>query len=269
MSDSAEIPQTETPVAAPESQPAQGGDTPVAPAPAEAAAPAASQQPQMIPKWRFDEVNEQLKQERQARLQQQPQQSQKPATTEPQAPRQEDFATWEEFVRADARFVAQQETRQEFQRARQAEQQQAQTQKWSERVETADTKFSEELYKATAKNPALIQKLQGAPSLRNDLQLALKESDAPIALAEHLADNPVLVLQLNQMSPDRAWREMGKIEAKLAGSTGQPPPRKPSAGVPDMQPVGAGNKPGAIDPYDPNTSTEDYVRLTRPPPKRR
>lgn len=267
MSDSAEIPQTETPVAAPESQPAQGGDTPAAPAPAEAAAPAASQQPQMIPKWRFDEVNEQLK----AMRQQQPQQAQpqKPTAAEPQAPRQEDFNTWEEYVRADARFVAQQEARQEFQRARQAEQQQAQSQKWSERVETAETKFSEKLYEATAKNPALIQKLQNAPFLRGDLQLALKESDAPIALAEHLADNPVLVLQLNQMAPDRAWREMGRIEAKLAGSTGQPPPRKPSAGVPDMQPVGAGNKPGAIDPYDPNTSTEDYVRLTRPPPKRR
>lgn len=267
MSDSAEIPQTETPVTAPESLPAQGGETPAAPATAEAAAPAASQQPQMIPKWRFDEVNEQLKQERLARNQPQQPSPQQPQT--PQAPRQEDFSTYEEFVRADARFVAEQAAEQKWTALQQQGTQQAQQQKWNERVETADTKFGEKLYEATAKNPTLLQKLQNSPTLRGDLQLALKESDAPVALAEHLADNPVLVFQLNQMTPDRAWREIGRLEAKLAGSTGQPPPRKPSAGVPDMQPVGAGNKPGAIDPYDPNTSVEDYVRATRPPPKKR
>lgn len=244
MSDSAEVVQdpTETPAEAPESQPAEGSESQTpANEPAKEPAAASQQPPQMIPKWRFDEVNEQLKQERQARLQSQ-QSAPQNQPTQPQPPKQEDFGTWEEFVRADARFVAQQEARQEFQRARQEEQRQTQTRGFQERVETADAKFSEKLYEATAKNPALMQKLQNAPSLRGDLQLALKESDAPVALAEHLADNPGLVIQLNQMQPDRAWREMGRIEAKLAGASGQPP--KVSQMPKPMTPVGGTKSTG-------------------------
>jgi hypothetical protein len=169
--------------------------------------------------------------------QQQPQQ-QKPA--EPGRPKQEDFQTYEEYVRADARY----EARQEYLRARQEEQQQTQAKSFEERVRKADETFSEKLYDAAAKNPALMQKLQNAPTLRADLQLfGLKESETPVALAEHLADNPVLVLQLNQMPMERALREIGKIEAKLAGSSGQPV-RKPSAGIPALDAVGAGQKPG-------------------------
>lgn len=202
-----------------------------------------NQQPQMIPKWRFDEVNQKAhayEQQLRALQQGQPQQPQQQKPAEPGRPKQEDFPTYEEYVRADARY----EARQEYLRVKQEEQQQNQAKSFEERVRKADETFSEKLYEASAKNPALMQKLQNAPTLRPDLQLfGLKESETPVALAEHLADNPVLVLQLNQMPMERALREMGKIEAKLAGSSGQPV-RKPSAGIPALDAVGAGQKPG-------------------------
>lgn len=272
MSDSAEIPQTETPVTAPESLPAQGGETPAAPAPAEEAAPAASQQtPQMIPKWRFDEVNEQLKAERLARAQhQQPAPQQQQPGNPNQAPKPEDFGDdFQAYQDARAAWIADQR----YEQRRAAERQQEQTRSVQERLMKADDDWENSYTEAVTKNPTLAQKLQNAPSLTRDAQYMLKESDKRIELAEYLADNPVTVFNINKLIQqgrhDLALREFGRIEGKLAGSTGQPPPRKPSAGVPDMQPVGAGNKPGAIDPYDPNTSVEDYVRATRPPPKRR
>lgn len=238
--------QTETPVTeTPSAQPAtQGSESPAqTPEPAAGSAPQAQgahQQPPMIPKWRFDEVNEQLKQERQARFQQpQPQAQPKPADNG--RPKQEDFQTYEDFIRADARF----EARQEYIRARQEEQQQNQQQSFNDRVRKADETFSDKLAEATTKNPALLDKLRNSPPLRPDLQFfGVKESDQPVALAEHLADNPALVLQLNQMPAERALREIGKIEAKLTGSSGQPT-RKPSAGIPALDAVGAGNKPGS------------------------
>jgi hypothetical protein len=238
--------QTDTQVTeTPSAQPAiQGSDSP-----SQTQEPAAgsAQQAQgdkqtnqdFVPRWRLNEEI-QKRRELESRLSQPQQQPQQQKPAEPGRPKQEDFQTYEEYVRADARY----EARQEYLRARQEEQQQTQAKSFEERVRKADETFSEKLYDAAAKNPALMQKLQNAPTLRADLQLfGLKESETPVALAEHLADNPVLVLQLNQMPMERALREIGKIEAKLAGSSGQPV-RKPSAGIPALDAVGAGQKPG-------------------------
>lgn len=234
--------QPEPTQTAPESQPAQGSDTQTADTGA-ASVPAqqaqgVQQQPPMIPKWRLDEVLEQNRQLKAAAQQQQPQAQPKAASDG--RPKQEEFQTYEEYIRADARY----EARQEYLRARQEEAQQNQAKGFEDRVKKADESFTEKIYAAATKRPELLQKIQNAPALRPDIQLfGLKESDNPDILAEHLADNPMLILQLNQMPVEKALREIGKIEAKLTGSSGQPP-RKPSAGIPALDAVGAGNKPG-------------------------
>lgn len=250
---------------APAAEPDKGTDTP-APEPTdkpeETPSPAPTDKAQQpnpsnhsIPKWRLDEVLEQNRQLK-AQLQQPPQQQapqQKPADAG--RPKQEDFQTYEDFIRADARF----EARQEYVRARQEEQQQNQQQSFNERVRKADESFSEKLAEATTKNPALLDKLRNSPALRQDLQFfGIKEADQPIALAEHLADNPALVLQLNQMPPERALRELGKIEAKLTAVTGGPQ-RKPSAQAPNLDPVGGGKQPAKKNPYSPDASVEDFI----------
>lgn len=205
----------------------------------------AQQQPKSIPDWRFNEVNERMKaaEARLAQIQAQPPQPQ-PKNPADQAPKPEDFSTYEEYVRADARFVARQEAQQEFQKARQADQQQAQQWSAQERVRKADESFNTKLHEALAKDPALLTTLQNAPTLRPDLQLfGLKESDTPIELAKHLAANPALILQLNQMPAERALREMGKIEAKLQGSGGQAQAKVSQMPKP-MPPVGTGKAAG-------------------------
>jgi len=248
---------TETPAAQPDTQGS------VSPSPTQEPAAGSAQQAQgansqhsndFVPRWRLNEEI-QKRRELEARFQTQPQQPPQQKPAEDGRPKQEDFQSYEEYLEAKAAHTA----RQEFARLKAEESQQNQVKDFQERVRKAEESFSEKLYDAAAKNPALMQKLQNAPTLRPDLQLyGLKESDIPVALAEHLADNPVLVLQLNQMPAERALREMGKIEAKLAGSSGQPQ-RKPSAGIPALDAVGAGQKPG----YKPADKLSDQDVLAR------
>src|SRR4051812_6356208 len=107
--------QTETSVTeTPSAQPAtQGSESPTqTPEPAAGSAQQAQgahQQPPMIPKWRLDEVLEQNRQLK-AQMHQQPQQPAQPKAAEDGRPKQGDFETYEDFIRADTRY----ETRQEF-----------------------------------------------------------------------------------------------------------------------------------------------------------
>jgi hypothetical protein len=261
---------TETTAEAPASQPAQGNETPATPQVQETgSAPqgqSESQQSPMIPKWRFDQVNEQLKAERLARSQyQQPAaQPQQPAQT---APKEEDFADWGSYQKA----VIAHEVRLGIEQDRQAQRQQQQQQAMMSRVQSIESNWAQKSQEAGGKYQDFEQKIATSPALTNSYALeALKASPMAGDLAYHLASNHALVQQLNGMHPLDAAAELGRIEAKLAGSNaGQPAPKKPSAGIPALEPLGAGNKPGNIDPYALNTSVEDYVRATRPPPRRR
>jgi hypothetical protein len=246
------------PVEAPETPTPETKETPEVPSPAPTDK-GQQQDPtqQWIPKWRFDEVNERYR----AALQQQ--QQPRPAPQAPQAqgepePTQEQYQTYEAYVEARAEFRARQTARAEFQNLQTQAIQSQQARSFQERVEKADTDWNTELYAATQKNPALLQKLSNAPGLRPDLQLVLKESNARVALAEHLADNPAMVFQLNQMPPDRAIWTMSEAAFKLTAVTGGPQ-KKPSAQAPNLDPVGGGNKPAKKNPYSADASVEDFI----------
>lgn len=277
MSDNAEelstqelFPEQDAPVAEPDKAPETPAPEPKE-TPKETPSPAPSdkgqqqeQQTHWIPKWRLDEVLEQNRQLK-AQVPQQPNpqqpQARQPAPQAPVQPNEADYPNWEEFrkaereyFRAEAAFQAEQVIQRHQQQSTQAQQYQA----LQQRVEKADTDWNADLYAATQKNPALIQKLQNAPALRPDLQLVLKESKARVALAEHLADNPAMVLQINQMPPDQAIWAMSEAAFKLTAATGGPQ-KKPSAQAPDLDPVGGGNRTTKKNPYSPDASVEDFI----------
>lgn len=264
---------TETTADAPASQPVEGGDTPAVATGAESVStqpgPGVNQQPQTIPKWRFDELNARM-QAAEARLREgyQPPQQQQPQT--PQAPKQEDFPTYEEYIRADARFVAQEEAKKTWSDLQEGQRRQTIQQTEQQRAYAAENNWTQKSQETAARKPDFEMKVATAPPLAPHALAVLKNSEAAGDLAYHLASDHALIQKINAMHPLDAIAEMGRIEGKLNGSNaGQPAQRKPSAGIPAIDPVGAGNKPGNIDPYALNTSVEDYVRATRPPPRRR
>lgn len=221
--------------------------------------PANSEVPK-IPKWRLDQVLEQNRalkaQLDQHRPQdQQPNQQHNAVEFNKSA---EDFSTYEEYIEARAEFRAREAVRQEFINAQARQSQEAQKRSWQERLENADTQFSDKLAEAAEKNPKLMQKLMDAPTLRDDLQLLLKESKSPVALAEYMADNHAFVIKLNQMPMDKAIYTMAETEYKLTAAKGGPS-KKPSSQAPDLDPVNGGNRTTKKSPYDPNASMEEFI----------
>lgn len=262
---------TETPAEAPDSQPVQGGETPAATPSQEDTTPQGqgSQQSPMIPKWRFDQINEQLKAERQARLQMQQPAVPQPQQQAPQEPKPDDFPTYEAYIDARAEFKAERAAEAKWNGLQQQQQQAAQQQTERARIQTAEANWTQKADEAIAKYPDFEQRIYTSPSLTNAHALAvLKASPVAGDLAYHLASNHDLVNRLNGMHPLDAAAELGRIEGKLNGSSGQPK-SKPSAGIPVITPVGAGQKHGTVDPYATDTSVEDYIRATRPPPRRK
>lgn len=258
----AEVPDS-TPVEAPVAPPIEKAPEPVTPA-SQDKTPQPNVQPQMIPKWRLDEV---LEQNRAFKAQLQQHAPSQPQPSAPQAPKQEDYPSYEAYIRAEAAFTATQAARQEWTNLNRQQQQEAQGRTFQERVQAADTSFDQKLYEASNVNPKILEKLANAPTLFPHLQMALKESDSPISLAEHLADNPSIVLELNRMAPDKAIAALVRMENKLTTVSGGPS-KMPSAKAPAIDPVGGTSTPQKKDPYKPETSVEDYIAATRRLPKR-
>lgn len=255
----------DTTVDAPESLPAEGSVSPSSAEVSEAVSAqgqGVSQPPPSIPKWRFDEVNQRYhalqQQVDELRSQKQAPQNQ---PSEPQAPQQEDFPTYEAWIRADARFVAEQAADQRLTAREQKQQQEAEQRAQQSRVQSAETNWSQKAYEASAKYQDFQEKLATAPPLTNAHAAAVMKA-SPVAgdLAYHLANNPATVTRLNGMHPIDAAMELGRIEARLSAPAGQPAARKPSASIPALDPVGAGKTPG-LKHADQMTSEDVLKRL--------
>ncbi len=208
-----------------------------------------------IPLSRFNEVIRERNELRQ-RFQQPPapQQPQQPAAP----PKQEDFATYEEYIDARADFRAEQK----FQNLRQQERQQSQAQQVQDRAVKAHTNFAKKLGEAVAKDPTIQAILDSAPSLRPDLSINLMEYPNPIDLGKHLAMNPDLVYEMNNLPPDLAVQRMWGIGQSLAGST-TPPQTRVSKAPPPISPVGSG-KTTVAQAYSDGMSQEEYNAAFKP-----
>ncbi len=134
-------------------------------------------------------------------------------------------------------------------------------------MKKADTTWEEKVYTESAKDPKFIESIQNAPALRPDLQLMLKESDDPIALARFLAANPGQIIAMNQMPFEKGIRELTKAEMSLT-TVKAGPSKIPAKQAPDLDPVTGGNTPPAKNAYRDSVSEVDYVAATRKLPKR-
>lgn len=256
---------TETTAEAPASQPAQGNETPAtATLPESGSAPSGQgvqQQPQMIPKWRFDEINARLHAaEARARESAQPQQ---PAPQAPQPPKQDDFQTYEEYIDARATFKAEQAAEAKWNGLQQQQRQATQQQAEQARIYNAETNWGQKSHEAAAKYPDFEQKIATSAPLTNAHAMAVMKA-SPVAgdLAYHLASNPDVVGRLNGMHPIDAAAELGRIEGKLAGSTTPPKPSVSKAPKP-ISPVGSGKTPASRE-YSDDMSQEEFNATYKP-----
>lgn len=215
----------------------------------------------MIPKPRLDEALVRMHRA-EARLRELEAGKQQPQGQAPNPnaapPKQEDFATYEEYLDARADFRAEQK----YAALEQKRQQTEQVRAFEDRVAKAEVNWAQKWTEAAAKDPAAIQAIQAAViPLRGDLQVNLKEHANPIALGKHLATDPALTMELNSLPPDLAVRRMWEIGQSLAGSKTQP--ASASKAPPPISPVGAGKTNTAVG-YRDDMSQEEYNRAFPP-----
>jgi hypothetical protein len=251
------VPETPAPeaVQAPEAEGAPGGAQPAPeqsqPAPAQDNKPGSEP---TVPYSRFAEVLAERNRLRQAQ-QPAPQPAQPPAGP----PKPEDFnGDFDAYNAAVIDFRVQQGI-QNYSKA----QQQAQIEQFHQnRALKADVNFSQKLTEAVAKDPNVLAILQSAPPLRNDLQVNLKEHKDPIGLGKHLAQNPNLVYEMNNLPPDLAVQRMWEIGQSLAGSTTQPK-QSASKAPPPISPVGSG-KTNTTGTYRNDMTQEEFNASFKP-----
>jgi hypothetical protein len=226
----------------PEGESPEGAQPVSDPAPS---TPAQEKQPgsdtPMIPKPRFDEINQRMHaaEARARALEQQINPSQVPQQPKSGPPKQEDFGTYEEYVRADARY----EARQEYARMEQENRQRAVQQTEQQRQYSAEVNWTSKSAEASAKHTDFMDVV--APLRLNPmLEGLIKASPVAGDLAYHLGKNRAeLEARLNSMHPLDAAAEMGRIEAKLTGASGQPQPKVSQMPKP-MTPVNGGKSTG-------------------------
>lgn len=124
-------------------------------------------------------------------------------------------------ARTDARFLS------EDAKAAEARAHAAEQQRVGLRVE-AFRDQAEEAKKVYADFDQVVALASDRRFVSDDLSLMILESDQSADLAYHLGKNPALAVQLSQMSPVAAARELGRIEATLA-----PPKPKTATKAPD------------------------------------
>ena len=101
------------------------------------------------------------------------------------------------------------------------------------------------------------EQIQGL-RLPGDLWAHVMDSDKPGELAEYLLKNQTVTQGLFNMPLASAYRELGRIEGRLTGQQAAPN-KKPASQVPDLDPVGKGNRPNGRDPFSKDASDEDFI----------
>lgn len=209
-----------------------------------------------VPYHRFAEVNRKMREyERQIASLQTPQPA--PTQAQPQgAPKQEDFPTFEEYYRADVAYHGRTAAQEEFKNLQKQHQQGLQQHQEQDRQAKAYTNWSTQMQAAAAIDPTVKNLSPDVFShWPTEFSVMMMAAENGGDLSIHLMKNPNEVLRIAGMDPNWASMELGKMSAKLAGSSGQPP-RKPSAQVPNLDPVGQGKGPGN---KNPNDYTQDDV----------
>ena len=131
------------------------------------------------------------------------------------APKREDFADYEDFIRAEARHVATEAVKVEREAAEKVSREQA-TQRervtletaHATREEAARAKYSD--YDDVARNPAL--------AITTDMADVLVLSDDGPDIAYYLGKNPAEAERIARLHPKLVAKELGRLSAKIAST---------------------------------------------------
>ncbi|MGI9484329.1 MAG: hypothetical protein ACR2RF_00285 [Geminicoccaceae bacterium] len=157
--------------------------------------------------------------------------------SEPQAPREEDFESTNDFLLATAKHEARLEARKEFEAERAERDKGRQTEQLRERV----TKFNSQIEAAREEHEDF-DELVFADDLRisESMFQVMAETEHGAEIAYELGSNPAEARRIAALSVASQARELGKIEARLESRNGSPPQKKITAAPDPVKKV----KPG-------------------------
>lgn len=186
-------------------------------------------------------------------------------------PTEEQFETYRDYVKAQAKW----EARQQLQQFVQYAQQQAEQQQVQQSRSTAASAFADRMQQAQTTQPELLARIDpDVLNARPSMSLAPGETptgetafadlvlhhEQPDRLLMYFSDHKDDYRRLSALHPMLAMRELGRIEARLdAASSGSvSTPSTTSQAKPPIQPVGRGASvpTGARDPKDINSLAE-------------
>lgn len=173
------------------------------------------------------------------------------------APKREQFETYEEYLKADARHVAKQEAaaiaRKELEEARnkesrskQQETQQKAVQAFKERIDAARDQIED--YDEVCGSADV--------ELSRTMSEAILESDQGALIAYHLAKNPDEAKRISELKPYQQAAAIADLEKKVAKPKGQ------SKASPPIDPVGKRGGPESDTPTD-KDDIETWMRKER------
>jgi hypothetical protein len=147
---------------------------------------------------------------------------------EPQAPKREDFATYEEFIEAKAEFKASRVAEERFKALEEA--------RGKERAETEENQRAESWLKSADKAREKYEdydEVTGSYTLTPHMARSMAElGDVGTEINYFLGQHPEEAERIAKLSPYRQAAEIGKLEVKLAV-----PPKKTSKAPPPIDPV--------------------------------
>jgi len=198
---------------------------------------------------------------RAARTQASPPQQARPAPVDPDAPHEEQFETYGEYVKAAARYESRRavmEAQHHAHQSHEAHQRQA----WESSRNTA---HEERLATHRATNPEFDVLVN-----REDINLStpmvdvIKASDHGPGLMVHMAQHPDDAQRIAALHPVLAFGEMKALEARLDVALGSTPPSKPmSKAKPPIKPVGTTLSGSVDDPSELEFGREYVTRMNK------
>lgn len=166
--------------------------------------------------------------------------SDKQTQTNDAEPKESDFNSYGEYVRALARW----EFRQEQKQSQKANEETLTKKRQQEHIDGLRTTFETKADKLREKHEDFDDVCFGDHvTITEHMALAIMDSDLGPEINYYLGSNPTEALRIARLGPYAAAREIGKLEAKL--SNPQPQAKKPS------------NAPEPINPVSPNSKSND------------
>lgn len=163
--------------------------------------------------------------------------SSQPAKTEEAEPKESDYQSYAEYLRAVARY----ETNQRLMAERKASEEKALKQTRDQYESQIAQEFQDRISEFREQTEDFDDIVQGSgifdlpdsPTVKA-MSLAIAESDIGPQILYHLAQNIKEANRLTRLSPYAAAREIGKLEATLSN----PKPKKPSKAPDPITPIG-------------------------------